>query len=178
MSVEAQVRGAKNPQEALIAVAKGIDQILEMLTAQLAPAQAGWGAWQPAEAIGDGQFDPVYAVEGDEDETTVTIPPASEEKRAKRRELAGAMALEEHATFAGIEDIEEIYAKGGPVWLYTCDRDFVMSLPDYMRREMVADVLEDDPVTAHDMARDVLKDTDNAGIAKALAEQRDEQING
>lgn len=176
MTVEAQVRAAKNPQEALLAVARGIDEVLARLE-QTRPAD-GWGEWEePAESREDWNRRRAFEVEHSEDleKSLVTLPSVSEEKKAKRRALAEAMALD--TEFPGIEAVET-YAKGGPVWLYTGNRDFVMGLPDHMRAEMVRDVLEDDPETAHDMGKDILKQADNKAIAHTMAEQTDVRLHG
>lgn len=72
------------------------------------------------------------------------------------------------------EDWTEVYAKGGPMWLYIGNPELVKSLPDSTRRALVADLEEDSPQQAREMARDILKEPADAtgyGNAPALADE-------
>jgi hypothetical protein len=163
MNTEAQVRAAKNPQEALLAIAHALDEILERDT----PAP-GWGQWdalpelaatltdyrpldeshqRAAEVLGTG-------IEGDPSEVILKVP--STEKQILRRLFEGQqLRLREH--LGDGEDWTEAYAKGGPLWLYHGNRDLVMSYPDHVKAAMIADVDEDSHQDAHEMSRDILK---------------------
>lgn len=161
MSYAEQVKNAASPQLALLAVAEGIDTILAALATQAEARVAvdPWGEWTNHDthvALNRELQERVYSVEGDEEDTVVQIPGASEHKKEQRRQLAVAMDLAEHMDLDG-EDPVEVYAKGGPVWLYHNDRDFIMSLPIEMRTVMVADVDEDDHNEAHELSKDILK---------------------
>lgn len=145
------VRSARNPQEALLAVAVGLDLVL----AQLANAPSETDAW--------GWTGPVFEAEHDEDSghTEVTIYPVDPQRQQARLDLARQMELD--VNFPGIE-AEKVYAKGGPIWLYTGNRPFVMSLPFGVRRLLVEDILIDDPVLGAEVARDILKDPDPGDV--------------
>lgn len=154
MSVEEQVRSAASPQEALLALARGLDAVLARPAEE--PADA-WGHWSNAGFV---TADPPAApitTEVTEDAITVTIAPVDELRKATRRQLAEAMGLTDE--FGEHEDWTEVYAKGGPLWLYNTKRDFVISLPVDIRAAMVADLAQDDAATAQDVGRDLLKDT-------------------
>lgn len=214
MSTFERVKNAKSPQDAMLAIAHGIDHICTRLD-QLEdkPADAGWGAWEtpPAEeapresengedvkrrrehaaeniraleqmleeetdeeerraiearlslardqlaetlAIEAGPEPSASTVEVVDGKVTVNLPPADDIKQAKRREFAKAIQLEESLDGATCDD----YGKGGPLWLYYGNRDFVITLPYEAMLEMVKDVFEDDPTEAAIMAADLLKD--------------------
>lgn len=99
------------------------------------------------------------AVVGDK-EIEVVLPPVDEKRVTYRRQQAEQMGLEDN--FPGI-DATEAYVKGGPLWLYHGNRDFVMGLPEEMRKLMVQDVEIDSPQEAHEMAHDLLKKREQAG---------------
>jgi hypothetical protein len=54
------------------------------------------------------------------------------------------------------------YVEGGPLWLHAFDRAHVVSLPADLRQEMVKDVAMTMPESAHELARDILKVTDQS----------------
>jgi hypothetical protein len=92
-------------------------------------------------------------------EIVVNLPPADDEKKAKRRKFAEAIQLEESIEGIGPDD----YAKGGPLWLYYGNRDFVKTLPSTAHQVMIADVFDDDPEEARIMSADLLKFDDVEG---------------
>lgn len=141
------VRSAPNPQAAMIVLAEALDEIRFLLESQPAPASDdGWGTWEP----------PITAV-GDDEHVEVSIKRTTDPARLEaRRALAHAMELD--TNLPDVEDAIDVYVKGGPLWLYTGNREFVMSLPMAMRQQMVLDVEQDDHQTAQEMGRDVLKD--------------------
>lgn len=93
-----------------------------------------------------------------DDGIVTTVPEVDEERKSARRELAKRMRLADE--IPSDEDLVEAYVKGGPLWLYYGNRDFVMTLPDDMRKEMCEDVLVDSKTEGRQMAADVLKVAD------------------
>lgn len=155
-----QVTEAKSPQEALLVVAQGIDAILGRLDEQTATTST-WGDWDvmpnPNPEPLMGRNAPLTTEVDEHGDVEVNIKPVTDPGRlAERRALAHAMELD--VNLEGVEDAIDVYVKGGPLWLYTGNRDFVMSLPMAMRQQMVLDVEQDDHATAHEMGRDLLKD--------------------
>jgi len=105
------------------------------------------------------------------------LPAPSEEKMEFRR-MFERQQLNLEATLgeeAGEEDWTEVYAKGGPWWLWSTRRDIVMGLPYATRQMMVADVEQDNPAVAHELSLDILKreagepDFENGSGALAVA---------
>lgn len=166
MSIEEQVREAPSPQAALIVIAQALDTLLYLnqhAAEQQAAADAAWG-WdappQTARAL--------LSITEHENEVTVDIAPVTDPIRLEqRRALAHAMDLD--TNLPNVENAIDVYEKGGPLWLYTGNREFVMSLPYEMRRMMVQDVEQDNVTTAHEMGRDLLKDPD-PGHVPSLSE--------
>lgn len=100
----------------------------------------------------------------EEDSTTVDLPAVSPAKFVQRLKFAkDTLRLNEMLPEG--EDWESAYAKGGPLWLYYGNRDYVMGLSIDVRREMVRDVLEESPTEAAEMSRDVLKATDGGEMS-------------
>lgn len=157
----------------MLAIAHSLDALLELvveLKVKTVP-QDSWGNWGPFDAAALSDDDPPTApltAEVDEHgDVEVNIKPVTDPGRlAERRALAHAMELD--TNLAGVEDAIDVYVKGGPLWLYTGNRDFVMSLPMAMRQQMVLDVEQDDVKTAHEMGRDLLKDP-NPGELPSLS---------
>lgn len=56
------------------------------------------------------------------------------------------------------DDARRAFLKGGPLWLYDFDRNFVVGLSPQVRRAFVEDVYAVDPEAAYDLGRDILKD--------------------
>jgi hypothetical protein len=103
---------------------------------------------------------PVVKVD-DAGNVVVDLPPVSEEKAAARKafaekalDFATALGTDE-ATTASLVDA---YVKGGPLWLYYGNRDFVVALPDHIKAAMIQDVSEQSGREAQQMGRDILKD--------------------
>jgi hypothetical protein len=161
VSVEETVRAAKSPIEGLILLAREVDKLRDEI-AQVAELEAKpadpWSAWGDPDS---GQPVPPMGVELaiGEEHTTITFPQASDAKLATRANFAAKFS--ENQDFMAKDVFEETYAKGGPLWLWYGNRDYLMTLPEDWRQAMVADVAEDcDPELAHKFSRDVLKRTD------------------
>lgn len=103
----------------------------------------------------------------------VTVPSPTPEQSARRQQFVGEIA----ANLPGLEPemAEAAYLEGGPVWLYSYDRHHVVNLPDPLKVEMVNDVAETMPETAHEMARDLFKVTD-PDIQSAWAHDKMETV--
>lgn len=175
MSIESQLRAAKSPQEAMLVLARGLDQIMELVSHQaVAPEDWFTGEWSPSE-VPSRSGPPVQITELG-DNTLVEIAPPSPEKLERRRQFERDH-LRLHDALGGAadgDDWADVYAKGGPMWLYVGNRELFMSYPDETRAAMVQDVLEDDPASAHEMGRDVLKQPMQAtgfGKSPALADE-------
>lgn len=161
------VKAARNPQEAMLAIAQGIDAVLAKLD-ERAESDGYWTThWDGHYPTSVAEFgdalkasylrSPIFTTEGDDEHVEVNIRPVTDPGRlAERRALAHAMELDDNLPH--VEDAIDVYVKGGPIWLYTGNREFVMSLPMAMRQQMVLDVEQDDHQTAHEMGRDLLKD--------------------
>lgn len=152
MSYAAQIKAAKSPQEGMALLAQGIDAILAKLDERPAGGD-GWGEWSAAPADSG-----LLTVEEDEDgNVTVVLAGVSDEKYAKRRAFAeNVLQLHHHIDSEG--DIIHAYGLGGPLWLYTGNRELFTSYPPEVMALMVQDVEEDDVAAAYDMGKDVLKD--------------------
>jgi hypothetical protein len=150
LTIKQQVEQSRNPQEALLVIAEALDGITSLLISDLATGPRDeWGEWQP-------QTQAQATVTEDEDgNVTVDIKPPSAEKKIERFEFA-KQKLKLHECYDE-ENILEAYSKGGPLWLYTSDRDFVVKLPEELKRAMIEDLEELSPDEAALMARDLLK---------------------
>jgi len=153
VSYEAQIKASKSPQAGLAIVARGIDEILKQLASAPRPAGDGWGEWDAAEPDPTG----LLTVEEDEDgNVTVVLAPTSPEKYEVRRKFSEEV-LQLHHHIDTESDIHHAYGVGGPLWLYTGNRELFMSYDPTVRAAMVQDVEADDPKAAYDMGKDVLK---------------------
>lgn len=94
------------------------------------------------------QPDPGTRVEADG--KVVDLPPVDQERAVKRHNLARTLNLEAD----GIDP--NAYVKGGPLWLYYGNREYVMGLPEAVHRQMIEDVQQDSVQEAQEMARDLL----------------------
>lgn len=150
------VAKAPTPQAALWEIAKALDRI-ETLVTQV-PESEGWGTW----GVGEVPYIPTASaveIEETDDSVTINIRPVSEEKQAQRYTFAEkVLQLPAQDQMQEIEDPCEVYAKGGPLWLYHGCRELVMQFPPHWRQAMVVDLEEEDPAAAYEMARDILKD--------------------
>lgn len=152
MTTEAQVRAAKGPPDALLAIAKALDRIEAKLDA--GAVDDGWGEWDRDKADSH-EFAKAFTVSGSEDAPVVDIKRVDEEREAQRREFAVSTLLIEEV-WPGI-GATEAYVLGGPTWLYEFDRGHVMQLPAGIKRMLVDDLLQDDPQAALDMGKDILR---------------------
>jgi len=206
MSYVDQVRAclaAKKPGDALLILAEALDEL------EAAGDGMDWsgGDWEPSaqEALDyameqalrtnvgpDGltdheraQHEAALLAMGDSAHE-YELPEPSEEKMEFRRmferqQLNLAATLGEDA---GDEDWTEVYAKGGPWWLWSERRDIVMGLPYATRQMMVADIEQDNPLTAHQVAIDILKreagepDFENGSGALAVATVSSKSVRG
>lgn len=160
MTYADRVRGAKDVKEALAAIAEGIDEILARPSPQ--DNFMEWGAEPEPETERA-----LEIVEDDEDGVLIDIKPVSQEKRQRRGTFARTvLQLHQQDAFNTWDDKEaaiEAYAVGGPLWLYHGNRELVMQYSPDVRRVMVQDIEEDDPVTAQEVALDLLKVWDSEG---------------
>lgn len=172
MTVEQDVLAAGSPREALLVLARAIDD--------LSSSPDPWGEWYaaatvtPASHVAASRSDqprtnygalmvPDVLPEAADAELEVDVPPPSLSKMITRlRFEAQALHIGEYLN-DDTEDWSAAYAKGGPVWLYTNNRELVMSLPESTRAAMIEDVIEDNPELAHEMSRDILKQAGETG---------------
>lgn len=101
-------------------------------------------------------------------EAIVDLPPPTEEQ-AKQRAGFATRFLKLQEEFG--PEYVEAYVKGGPLWLYYGNRDFVNGLSASTKRAMVNDVQEHSPAEAHEMARDILKDLSSGDGAEVTIER-------
>lgn len=118
---------------------------------------------------------PQITVQGDD----VTFAAPNKRQRLMRRQLIPSMGFE-HWTTPTNDDapapppqgqIAAAYEEGGPLWLYTYDRDYVVSLPPEVHQAMVQDVLAaPDNETARWFGADLLKGglEEQASVARHL----------
>lgn len=162
MSVVDQVMAAKKPQDAMLAIAAALD---ELLSREVAPVD-GWGEWgSSAEAVEERAtiIESVYSEEGG---TLTEFKATHDETKIAKRQRFADDVLSQSFGRAGLEDgvwtpdstIMEAYVNAGPMWLYAYDRDFVMQLPQEMKVMLIEDVFEDDPEEGRGFGRDILKD--------------------
>jgi hypothetical protein len=94
----------------------------------------------------------------DDGDLTVRFPPPDPKREAQRRTFArDVLHLEDE--FPGIDAIE-CFVRGGPLWLYLGSkegREFIVQLPDDLKRAMISDVAEDSASDALEMGHDLLK---------------------
>lgn len=160
MTVASDIRQVKRPVDALLSLAHEIDRLKARVDA-LEAGGAGWDSWgdEPEPTI-----ESLHGAETAEPPVTVTpesvmFRPVSEEKQARRRQFADQQ-LHLQQALSNVDDTEdwiEHYVMGGPLWLYYGNRELVMSYPDEVRAQMVADVDEESSEIAHEMSRDILK---------------------
>lgn len=173
MTVADEVVKSGSPLEALLAVARGIDQILEREAK--AEVWGEWGAISTASPVAATRADQPRTNYGALMEATAPTPEAANTEveldvpTPSLTKLITRARLETQAIRIGdylndhSEDWNEAYARGGPVWLYTLNRELVMSLPEDARIAMIQDVEEDNPALAQEMGRDMLKQAGETG---------------
>ena len=155
MSVVDAVREARNAQEAMLALADAVERI-EVMLREFTPDSVS-GEWESWEASAEPEG--IKTETGADGENVVVLPTPSAKQYNARLTLAKEhMHLDEAFPKVDFDPIE-VYAKGGPSWLYIYDRDLVLGMRDSIKRELVRDLMADDPEAASDMARDILKDT-------------------
>jgi hypothetical protein len=99
----------------------------------------------------------------------VTVPQAPAGVSIRRSELAYELFGQDTRWWSRPElaieggKAHDAYVKGGPLWLHTYDRDFVVGLPRHIRVAMVQDLETHSLEDAHLLSRDILKDTDPEG---------------
>lgn len=182
MTVAEAVTKSTSPLEALLAVARGIDLILEREAK--AEIWSEWGSIATASPVAATREDQPrtnfgalmtadQVPEAADAEIEVEVQPPSVERLLARK------LLEEQSIHIGdylndhSEDWNLAYIKGGPVWLYTNNRELVISLPEATRKAMIEDVLEDNPEMAHEMSRDILKQPGETGPGSSAMQVAD-----
>lgn len=168
MTTVDRVKAAKNPQHALLEIAYALDRLMEMA------APPKWGEWgEPAPQTDENEWSEkpqamkaAIEILDKGDETIVELPPADKGLQAKRADFArNSLSLDE--AFDDIDGVDA-YAKGGAYWLYTYDRDLVMSYPMEVRKQLVDDVMDTDEEAAVVVARDILKDPSAGSLPSVL----------
>lgn len=164
MTYETQVREAQSPKDALLVIARALDELLACQFVEATPKADAWGGWvahDPTTAITQQMTnEPVppqrVRINQGEDTSEVVLPTVGAERYKARCAFAESQ-LQLSAHLGDGEDWVWAYGKGGPMWLYLSNRDLVMSYPEEIRRRMVEDVEQDSPEDAHEMSRDILK---------------------
>lgn len=119
---------------------------LSAVAAARARLAADQGVSAPDTVIPEGQRSRVVG-------GSVELPPVSDEQREQRRLLAQAIGLADDFGQEGIE----AYVKGGPLWLYYGNREYVLGLSKNVWTAMVEDVMQTSPQEATEMGRDLFK---------------------
>lgn len=165
MTYHDDVQAAQSPKDALLVIARALDELLACQFVEATPKADAWGGWvahDPTTAITQQMTnEPVppqrVRINQGEDTSEVVLPKVSPERYIARTAFADAqLKLNDHLG-AGEVDWIAAYGVGGPMWLYLGNRDLVMSYPEEIRRRMVEDVEQDSPEDAHEMSRDILK---------------------
>lgn len=157
MSTYEAVQNSKNMQEALLHIAASLDLILDNQEVAQTTTDS-WGVWDNEITAPLSVVETEPTVELDVDgNNVITLPVVSAAQQQKRRELAETLGME-HESWYTDEHIDA-YVKGGAYWLYSGNREFVMSLPETTRRILVQDVADAGMTEqAWEMQRDVLKE--------------------
>lgn len=93
-----------------------------------------------------------------ETDGVVELPPPTPELAARRAKWAIDVRLGDMLDPPmDLDAAARAYAKGGPMWLYLGDREAMLGMPDQWLRMFVADVHEQSPRQAQELARDILK---------------------
>lgn len=178
MNIVDAVKQAKNPREAILTLAYALEDLQDRI-AQLETA-GSWDDWgdgqEPVkgtdapvvlpEQLDEGrlerQHQEALAAMSNTDAREIVVPAPSAEKMEQRRMFERQqLRLREMLTSLGQDDPDvdwnDVYAKGGPWWLYNANRELVMSYDMPVRQQMVADLEQDSPQLAFQMSIDVLK---------------------
>jgi hypothetical protein len=162
----------------MLAIAEALDYIIHYVQPQPPDPWAGW----QAQYVEEVQLEPGetatlreggVTVTQTDDSTDINFAPVGTEWVKRRAKLAVEAQLDEQLA----EGMADAYVKGGPLWLYlggSEGRDYILGLPEHMRREMVQDVVENaSQQDAEEFARDVLKaPTDQQqGAAAKISEE-------
>jgi hypothetical protein len=99
-------------------------------------------------------------VAGDE-HVEIVLPSVTPAQQDARRKLAVQIGLA--ADFG--DDGVDAYVKGGPLWLYYGNRNYVLGLPAWAHELMVNDVMETSPQEATEMGRDLFMKRGPDGIS-------------
>ena len=147
---EQAVRKAESPQEALLAIAKAIDDLADGLLGQPDDPEIDEWAWKtPAKPSQDRE----------EDEAIVEFAKVDTAVEEGRRDFAETkLHLKDAFPKADFDPIDA-YAAAGPRWLWEYNRDLVLEYPYAVRQAMIRDLMETEPNEAPLVARDILKDT-------------------
>jgi len=170
MSVVDQVKAAANPQEAMLAIAAALDELLSRQPTP--PANDGWGEWGAVDE--PAPLELVRAEYSEDGGTTTTFTVTSDpNKKIKRAEFADAFirptfgrADLESGEWHPNEEVVDAFINVGPLWLYAYNRDFVVGLSQDAKVQLIEDVFEDNKEEGAAFGRDIMKDT-AAGEAPA-----------
>lgn len=165
MSLEEDIKQCSTPTEALLMLARAIDDLRAATWEPQDPwsQPLDWGDTPPAD------LGPAMEVQSGDDWSEITIRPVSDEKQEKRELFAQEVLMLENLDGIDDEEAYAAYAKGGPLWLHVFDREYVMGLSIQARMGMVADVLEEDREAAHLLSRDILKNPTPQELGEFLA---------
>jgi hypothetical protein len=152
----------------MLVIADALDQLLDIVAAPPANVDP-WGAWgRDAPPLPAFAYPPSPVMQGvlprdgnvevrqGEDTTEIIFAPPTIVKR-EARAMFERQQLNLADSLPTGEDYARAYELGGPLWLYHGNRELFMTYPYETRQAMVADVEDDDPAAAREMARDVLK---------------------
>lgn len=195
------VRAARTPSEAIIRLATAVEVALDEMRErieELGLADDGWGEWEadpePVESNAErGETEAEFEarmerqhqealerMNNTDQGALTTLPPTDEKKEQRRMFERQQLRLQEMLESLGQlpetdVDWTEVYATGGPFWLYSMNRELFMSYDIQVRQRMVTDIEEDDPQLAYQVALDALKqpagepDFENGSGALAVA---------
>ena len=173
MTLVETVQRSRSPKEAMLEIAAELDALVErVLKLENATSWDSWddgtvnhaasdewnggsansgptGTATPAATFKERHEAAVAAMVNDKPHD-IQLPAPSREKINARQDFARNRLRLEGEQWAA-------YVKGGPLWFYMHDRDAFMQYDFETRREMVADVDEDDKEQARLMSLDVLK---------------------
>ena len=174
---EGAVRAAKSPREALLYLARALD---ELENTRAADPWESWGD-EPVTAA-DAMFEDLVEPDGTRTRHDVgkhpwtdpvrqwpktdaagqlVFPTVTDPGRLAARKQLAEQGLMLHSILDDVDPVYDwvaAYVTAGPLYLYHGNRELVMSYNEDVRRQMVADVELDDPVAAQEMSIDILKE--------------------